>query len=74
MMKCIIENSLSSNGQYEFMRGKIHCNALLKVLDLCNEILELGGQLDVIYIDFAKAFDEVSHRQLLAKLESYGFE
>ena len=34
--------------------------------------LESGGQIDVIYMDFEKAFDKVPHRRLLSKLESYG--
>ena len=34
--------------------------------------LEDGGQIDVIYIDFEKAFDKVPHKCLLSKLQSYG--
>jgi len=30
-----------------------------------------GGQVDVIYTDFAKAFDTVPHRRLLSKIKSY---
>ena len=33
--------------------------------------LDSGGQVDVIYTDFAKAFDTVPHRMLLSKIKSY---
>ena len=33
-----------------------------------------GGVTDTIYLDFAKAFDTVPHRRLLAKLKSYGVD
>ena len=36
------------------------------------EILDNGGTLDSIYIDFMKAFDKVLHKRLLRKLISYG--
>jgi len=34
-------------------------------------MLEEGGQIDVIYADFEKAFDRVLHKRLLSKLYSY---
>jgi len=37
------------------------------------DFLDSGGQIDVIYTDFAKAFDKVPHQRLLAKLKSYVF-
>jgi len=42
------------------------------VLDTWVKNLEEGCQIDVIYTDFAKAFDEVPHCRLINKLRSYG--
>jgi len=44
---------------------------LLKILDDWTEMLEDGGQVDVIYTDFEKAFDRVPHKRLISKLYSY---
>ena len=42
------------------------------MLDRWVKNLEEGGQIDVIYTDFAKAFDMVPHHQLISELHSYG--
>ena len=34
--------------------------------------LEAGNQLDVVVLDFSKAFDRVPHKRLCMKLEYYG--
>ena len=45
---------------------------LMKYLDKCLEAIVNGHVVDVIYLDFAKAFDIVPHRRLLGKLEPFG--
>ena len=41
-------------------------------LEQLTKSLEKGGQIDIIYTDFEKAFDKVPHLRLLSKLRSYG--
>ena len=42
-------------------------------MDKWTEYLEQGRQIDVMYSDFEKAFDNVSHNMLIYKLKLYGF-
>jgi len=42
-------------------------------MDKWTEYVEYGGQIDVMYSDFEKAFDKVPHKRLISKLTSYGF-
>ena len=37
-------------------------------------MLDEGKYVDVIYFDFAKAFDSVPHQRLLIKIKSYGID
>ena len=45
---------------------------LLEVLQNIGLKLDKGHETDIIYLDFAKAFDSVCHRRLLWKLQHYG--
>ena len=44
------------------------------MLEKWTSILDRGGAIDVIYFDFMKAFDKVSHGKLLQKLRTYGID
>ena len=60
-----IYTSISTH-QFGFMKG---CSTLQQLLIFLNSIHEHSkAQTDVIYLDFAKAFDRVPHNELLLKL------
>jgi hypothetical protein len=44
----------------------------LESLEQWTEWLDEGGAVDIIYLDYRKAFDSVPHRRLLYKLSKYG--
>ena len=45
---------------------------LLNVIEDWTGAIESGKSVDVIYLDFSKAFDRVPHAHLISKLSSYG--
>ena len=38
------------------------------------EAIDRGEEEDVLYLEFAKAFDKVPHKRLLSKLNGYGIK
>ena len=62
------------NQQHGFSRGKSCLTNLLETMDCIIEILESDAPVDLIYLDFAKAFDRVPHFRLLSKLENMGIK
>ena len=50
-------------------------SCLTNLLDFMEEItrkLDNGNCVDVVYLDFVKAFAKVPHKRLLSKLEAHG--
>ena len=58
--------------QHGFMRSRSCSSQLLSVLHSIGEALDKNKQTDVLYLDFAKAFDTVDHATLIEKLKWYG--
>ena len=69
-------SSFVENSLYDLQHGfrcKRSCvTQLLSVLHDLGRTLDSGKETDLIYLDFAKAFDSVSHSKLLFKLKSFG--
>ena len=64
-------NGLLCNQQHGFVRKRSCSTQLIKCLDMWTEALDAGLPLDVIYLDFSKAFDSVPHSGLIAKMIKY---
>ena len=68
----IEDNGLLSNHQHGFRKKRSCLTQLLDHVDHILKCLNSGEEVDVIYLDYAKAFDKVDHNILLAKLRYFG--
>ena len=72
LMCHLLSNNLLSAYQFGFIPGRSCTTQLLYVLDYFTHHLDQGDSVDVIYLDFQKAFDSVPHQRLIQKLSSFG--
>ncbi len=66
------ENDILPDSQHGFRRNRSCLTQLIKHVDDVLKALNDGNEVDVIYLDYSKAFDKVDHRVLLAKMKIYG--
>ena len=64
-------NSLLSPHQHGFVTGKACVTNLLEMGDIISRGVAKRRWMDMVLLDFAKAFDTVSHPRLLHKLAAY---
>ena len=65
-------NNLFSPSQHGFVAGRSCTTQLLVAMDYWTQSLNDRYPVDIIYLDFRKAFDSVPHKRLLIKLNAYG--
>ena len=72
MVDFLEENNLLCHQQHGFRKGRSCLTELLEQYDeILNNFLN-QNETDVIYLDFAKAFDKVDHQILLQKIKNIG--
>ncbi|GJQ76743.1 hypothetical protein Trydic_g15586 [Trypoxylus dichotomus] len=62
-----------SEHQHGFVAGRSTITNLACIGQYLGEALDKRKQVDVIYIDFSKAFDCINHEMLLQKMDKFGF-
>ena len=67
-------NGLIRPSQHGFMSGRSTVTNMLVYMEALTRWLDEGHTVDVLYLDFAKAFDKVPHRRLLDKCKGVGVE
>lgn len=58
--------------QHGFVPKRSCETQLLNCFEKWSELLESNQPVDVLYLDFKKAFDAVPHKRLIRKMEAYG--
>ena len=72
ILSYIESNNLITEHQHGFVSDRSCLTNLLEVLEAWTRILDSGYGVDVIYLDYKKAFDTVPHGRLLQKLSTFG--
>ena len=63
-----------NENKHGFVTNKSCFSNLLETVDTVVNILECGAPVNIVYLDFCKAFDSVPHFRLLTKIENMGIK
>lgn len=73
ILKIVEELHIMTPFQHGFRSGRSCLTNTLEALEAWTRVLDAGLGVDVIFLDYRKAFDTVPHRRLLRKLRNMGF-
>ncbi|CAM5146722.1 unnamed protein product [Natator depressus] len=74
ILKHLEDRKLIRNSQHGFSKSKSCLTNLIAFYDEVTGSVDMGKAVKMIYLDFRKAFDTVSHSILANKLKKYGLD
>ena len=72
MMDFIVKHKLLNTSQHGFLKARSGVTIFLCFFEEITKWVDDGSPVDVIYLDFQKAFDNVPHQRQILKLKSHG--
>ena len=73
MVDFLVRHKLLNSSQHGFLKTKSCLTNMLCFLEEITKWIDEGSPVDIIYLDFRKAFDKVPHQRLLLKFKAHGF-
>ena len=71
-MDFLIKHKLRNPSQHGFLKSKSCLTNWLCFFEEITKWVDEGSPVDIIYLDFLKAFDKVPHQRLILNLKSHG--
>ena len=72
MVEFLVKHKLLNSSQHGFLKARSCLTNMLCFLEEITKWIDVGSPVDIIYLDFQKAFDKVPHQRLLLKLKAHG--
>ena len=72
MVEFLVKHNLINTSQHGFLKARSCLTNLLCFFEEITKWVDDGSPVDVVYLDFQKAFDKVPHQRLILKLKAHG--
>ena len=72
MVDFLVKHELLNSSQHGFLKARSCLTNMLCFFEEITKWIDVGSPVDIIYLDFQKAFDKVPHQRLLLKLKAHG--